>query len=365
MTSTSSLLERTTGPLDDLRRAGLDLALRNRVLGWVLIKRERRFAVLAPLHAAAAFALAVWMPVLPFVLGPIFLGVPHVVADLRHLVVRRKLDRWWRTAVFFACASLIGVAAAQEARVLRPATATQLESTILVLWAALGVSAGTMQSRRWSRGLAGLAAVGAMAAVAFRWPEAWRLAFLHGHNVVAIAVWAALFRPRGRRLMAAWPALLAIGGAGLLASGLLYRVALESRAATLFGLHVLQAADWVVPASWPVDAALGVTSAYVFLQSIHYAIWLYFIPQDDRRGQGTPTFRMSVRSLTADIGAGGLALASLAGATVLAGALLQILRARALYLSLSLFHGYLELVLVGYLLTSASRADSAGPGCRK
>jgi len=211
MTTIASLLERTTGPLDDLRRAGLDLALRSRAFSRVVIKRDRRFAVLAPLHAAAAFTLAVWIPVLPFVLGPIVLGVPHVLADLRYLVVRRDLDRWWRNTVFVACGSLIGVAAAQEARVLRPAAAAQLESTIVVLWAALGVTAGTMRSRSWQRGLLGLAAVAALAVVAFHWPQAWRLAFLHGHNLVALGVWAALFRPRGRRLFVAWPALLAIG----------------------------------------------------------------------------------------------------------------------------------------------------------
>src|SRR5262249_39265661 len=114
-----------------------------------------------------------------------------------------------------------------------------------------------------------------------------------------------------------------------------------------FGLDFGELPRWLAP-SLPPRLAAGVAASYVFLQSIHYAVWLGWIPQEDVRAEGTLTFRMSARSLASDFGPIGLALVTLAMLAVIVGALANARRARDLYVSLAMFHAYLELAMIGY-----------------
>jgi hypothetical protein len=143
------------------------------------------------------------------------------------------------------------------------------------------------------------------------------------------------------------PLLLIVGGAALLASGVFARTTLFSGAPQLFGLHVLAASDGLAPGA-ATQYAVGLTSAYAFLQSVHYAVWLIYIPQDDTRAQGTTTFRMSAKNLLGDYGSAGLLAIGLASLAVVAGAFLSPLGTQRLYLSLAFFHGYMELALVAF-----------------
>jgi hypothetical protein len=129
---------------------------------------------------------------------------------------------------------------------------------------------------------------------------------------------------------------------------------LASPFAAFLGLHVLGVASWVAPFANP-RVAVGMTTAYLFLQSVHYSAWLNWIPQEQQPGRGTLTFRMSVRSLFADLGAAGVAAVSLAVAAVLLGACFNAMSSQRLYLSLATFHGYLELALLAYFWTLGGR----------
>jgi hypothetical protein len=81
---------------------------------------------------------------------------------------------------------------------------------------------------------------------------------------------------------------------------------------------------------------------------VHYLVWLVLIPQDDVAAQGTATFRMSARSLLRDLGRFGLAAIALGTLLVAVGALFEARATRELYLSLAMFHVYLELALAGW-----------------
>jgi len=120
-----------------------------------------------------------------------------------------------------------------------------------------------------------------------------------------------------------------------------------------FGANVFLAANFLAPRA---PGALGpaIVVSYVFLQSIHYMAWLAWIPDSVGQAEGTRTFKMSTRGLVNDFGAIGLALLLLASVAVILGAAFNPSRARAAYLSLSAFHGYLELAAAAYLATRAS-----------
>jgi hypothetical protein len=338
-----ALLERTAAPLDVARRATLRLLLRSRAAGAVLSRRDRRLAFIVSVHAVVAFALAVYLPLLLLVLGPVLLGVAHVAADVRHLVLRRELPRWWKAAVAVGCALLIALRVVD----VRGASIVRLEMATVAVWLVVAVVSGADVAGSRARALVGLVVVGALGAVAVRWPHATWFAFVHVHNLVALAIWLVLFRKKLSAI--AIPAGIITLGAVLLLSGAMVPVTWQVGNRELFGVHLLNTVDWIAPM---VSTRLGIAlvTSFAFLQSVHYLVWLVAIPQDDVRGEGTPTFRMSARAWMRDFGSWGMLAIALAAGAVLAGALVDVLRTRALYLSLAMFHGYMELALLAYFL---------------
>lgn len=347
-------LERAARPLDQVRGALLQGLARRGPLAAILVSKERRLTALSIGHACVAFALAACLPVLMFVLGPILLGVAHVAADVRYLMLRRGLSRGWLYSLFATSVGFLTLRILELSRVVERAASYELGAAALWMGAAALVAA--RHGGAWSRAGCALLAIAALWLVAARDPGTAQLVFLHLHNLVALVAWAFLFRARPRPLLV--PALIIGAGAALLASGALYRLALYGPGATFLGLHVLRVSDWLAP-GLRGDFAVGLVTAYVFLQSIHYAIWLNLIPQEQTLGQGTLTFRMSLRSLLADFGAKGLAFVVVAAGTVLVLGALSPERTRNVYVSLATFHGYLELTMLTYFWVGRRSATRA------
>src|SRR6188472_4040084 len=101
-TFTDSLLS----PLDRARTALFVRATRVPLLRPVLLEKRRRVPALLLLHASAALVLSVLSPTLLLIAGPLLLGVPHLLADLRYLVLRPALSRALRRLLLGGCAAL-------------------------------------------------------------------------------------------------------------------------------------------------------------------------------------------------------------------------------------------------------------------
>jgi hypothetical protein len=347
-------VERAAEPLDKARKAWLALCLQSRLLKAVLSRRASRIAALASLQAVVAFGLALYFPVLLFALGPVLFGVAHVAADVRYLVLRQELAGWWRHVVWLGCAALLAVRTSTALGV--SMDATTLETLLAAAFLATASVAGRARGGSTSRTALSLSATVAAATAALLHPDGARLVFLHAHNLIAVGLWLYLFA--ARRRSAALPLFLIAAFAGLLASGALYRTTLASPGASAFHLHVFTISDWIAPFA-RADLAVGLVSAFVFLQSMHYGVWLSSVPQETLKTQGTTTFRMSVRSWFSDFGVpGGLAIA-VAAVAVLLGGVFELHRTRELYLSLAMFHGYLELALLAYFFVLRG-----GPRCK-
>ncbi len=336
-------------PLDELRGLGLRVLVA-RPFGRVLARRRSvRVPLLMAAHALAAFALALLAPALLIAVAPLVLGVPHLASDVRHLLLRRASPRWWLGASAAFAALLIAIRALAEAS---PALAPSLaaEQGVAAAWVLLGAiggavagaSGGRGRARAWSIPLAALA----VAAFAVGAPRAFRMALLHGHNLLAVVIWLALFRPRGRLV---WlPVVIVLGGAGLLASGALLAVTIKHGALSFGGLHLFAAADWLAP-GLPDDAALALAMTFAFLQSVHYAIWLGGIPAGDRPGDGGRSLRAVARELLHDFSPAGVAIVAALALLVAGAGLVQPAVTRRLFLSLGTFHGWLELAVLAYL----------------
>lgn len=353
--SVETLLHRAALPLDRARSAAFGLARRSPPIVRVIASRDARLQALALLQAAIAFALSAFCPVLLFVLGPLLLGVPHVASDVRYLLLRRGLRRpvLVGTAAFSAALVAVRVAAEATRRGTLLAPLEFAVAGVFVGWAALA-AASEGASRRRATVAVTVAVALALAACVF--PTGARLVFVFAHNAVALVLWAALFRTRRNVLVV--PLAATAGLAALLATGAVSTFTLRHGLPASFGLHAIAAADGMAP-GLRADLATGLLSAFVFLQAVHYAVWLFFVPQDDARGEGLTPFSLTAQNLLADFGAPGLTLVALASLGVIAFSLFDVVRTARLYLSLATFHGYLELALSAYFFTRGGRAAFA------
>lgn len=323
--------ESALAPLDGARAALYRLV--TPWLGSWLVDRERRVAMMLVVGVLGGLAGTLLLPFTMLVWAPLILGVPHLFAELRYLVVRpglhRRLGAWLLVggplvAVTFTGDPRLGVAAA-----LGP---------LLLARAAPG-----------RRALLGLA-VGAALLAAWRWPWESVLVLMHGHNAVALALWWA-WRPNRPPIQLA--GVLLAGGVYLaLALGLLDPFVVGWRP-FVAGVDLNTLAAEITPGG--TLASYHLLLAYVFGQSMHYAAWLRLVPEDDRPRYTPRPFRASLRALRAEFGDAPLWLAFGVFAFFFAWGLYAASPARMAYLGLALFHGYLELALAAWAWVEGRR----------
>jgi hypothetical protein len=324
-------------PLDRARTALFVRALAVAPLRAVLVEKRRRGPALLLLHGGAAFALSVFAPTLLLVVGPLLLGVPHLLADLRYLALRPRLPMLARAWLLGGALLMLGLRLAELAGF---ATLLCYELPFAALWVAGSAALGARRLRD-PRLFAIVALASVFASAGWLAPGALRLVMAHAHNPIALVVWALMFCPaRGRAWVVA--ATLGVATLLLLATPLAW-FGFKHGVSQSLGLHAFAAADQLAPFVRSAPLALGVVASFAFLQSIHYAVWLHAIPQEATRGEGTLSFRMSFRALLGELGPWGFGLAALVMALVPLCGLIAPLRTQSIYLSLATFHGYLEL----------------------
>ena len=306
-------------PLDALRSALLRRA--TPVLGPLYANRQRRVLWLGASSVMLALATTLGAPVAMLAFGPLVLGIPHLLADVRYLVIRPKAHH--ELGLWFAAPMII---------------ATSLGELPAVGFAASVVVAAYTPANFWRRVVVGVMALG-LTLAAKQWPYELQLGLLHVHNLVAVALWW-FWRPRPKSHLVI-PALIAAGSALILWRGEAIVASWWAPAtATSFGEFIEQ----TVPT---IDATLAarVVLLFAFLQSVHYALWLRLIPDDDRERVAPRTFKASFIALTNDLSTPLVTVAAVGVVGLIAWAVFDAGAARSGYLRVAAFHGYLELAM--------------------
>lgn len=323
------VLDHVWAPLDHTRRALL-VALGG--FGRRLVReRELRVGLGALLALVVAFVGATVLPVVLLALGPILLGVPHVLSDVRYLVVRRGLHR--RTLAVIAAVPLLASAIVGHVWLALAGAAT------------VALFASTSPTRRAVVAIG----FGALAVVAARHRYVADLVFAHAHNAIAVVLWL-LWRPRIGRWHLAAIALYVLAAAAIVLG--LHEPWLTGLDHRFVGFALEDATASLVPAAWqdrPISSRLVIL--FAFAQSIHYAVWLRLVPDDDRERATPRTFRASWRALRADLGPWLLGAFALTALGVAVWALVDLGAARHGYLRAALFHGQLELMALALVAT--------------
>jgi len=288
-------------------------------------RTDLRLATIGAALVLAALVVTTVAPLWLIGLAPIALGVPHVLADVRYLVVRPGFHlriALWITVLGGSIAAALGLGLAGG------------------LLGAAGAIAFA-RAEKWKRAVGVVIAI-ALAAIAFRARYRADILFAHLHNVVAVGFFVAWRRRdvRANVLLVA----VAVLGTALLLSG-------AADAALLRASIPGNKLDWptLVHALAPVaDARLGMrlVATYAFLQCVHYVVWLHFVPRESPRADRTLR-----RDLTWWILGPSIAVA----VVIAAWATRDLAAARAGYLKLAFAHGFIELAAGAVLLVEGRR----------
>lgn len=285
----------------------------------------------------SAFAFVSVFPLWAVALGPLLWGIPHVLSDLRYLVLREGHHRSPLRAALFVLAAGLGL------------TPLGLGGALLGC-AALALSA---RSNPWRR-LAVLAALLALALACVASRGRAELAFVHLHNAVALLLWALWRRKRDAVL---WVVLgLTAAGAVACLAGL--PAALGRWASPWPGLTASALAPDLVPVEGAAQVERWIT-LYAFGQAVHYLAWMRLLPEEDAAQEGPRSFVQSARSLLRDAGSWVVGLCALLTAGLFAWGLADAARARGAYLWLTGFHGYVELAALSLWLAGEPRRGGA------
>jgi hypothetical protein len=344
-------LELAAVPLDVARRTTMRLATRSALVTRLLARRDSRIACLASLQIVVLFALALRAPVALFFLGPIVFGVAHLAADVRYLVLRRAPPRSLVVGSVLFALALTALQTGAQLHLVSIRRADPIAVALGVAWIGLALAVALRDKLRTLAvsallllSIAGVLVTHAHLAVA---------ALIHLHDVVAVVAWLYLFR---RRLgWTAVPLALIVGFSAWLLSGRYLSWTYAHGGLVAFGTYADRLGAWLAPGVRP-EVAEAVVTAFVFLQGVHYAAWTGWIPQDDLRTEGTPTFRMSVRALAKDFGPIVLPLIAVVALAFVGLAFWNVRESLRWYMTFATSHAWFECAFLAYFVLSGERA---------
>ena len=313
--------------------------------------RSLRVGSIALVGFAGAILLALKFPLWQLALGPIILGIPHLLGDLRYLILHRQLHH---SRSFWLLVVLPLVYFTYHPHVL---------ATMVALWGA-GLVAIHQRSRldptlsdtpsvfhlKRILCLSVIALFGML--LSYWYPKEALFTLLHSHNVITLSIWWFWRSHRGRT---EWVSLLCLMIASVIivfgwdASEWRQTLNTDLSHPAYLSLPYFEATlAMVFPEAWRPQVVV----LYALLQSAHYLVWIRLIPEDDRIIETPVTFRSSLKRLRIDFGRIFLLLTLTACCALIIWSIFDVAAARLNYLRWISAHASLEIATLGYLFVA-------------
>ncbi len=318
-------------------------ALRVRWLRWLgpvgrrLVRdRELRVSVLFSAVVVTALLGTMLVPLWLLVLGPLVWGVPHIAADIRYLAVRPGFTR--RPALW-----IVG-----------GATLLLIGAGVDLVWGFVGSAGVALMARApLKRRVLAAGVVLVVGLMLVPLGNGGDVLFGHLHNALAVGLWW-LWRPRRGRLH--WIPLVLLVGAS---AWLLLGPSVELVGARFEWHPAGDSADrqlWRLAPGLAPMLGMRLVLLFCLLQSVHYAMWLQMIPDEERARDTVMTFRASLQDLEADLGRVAVGVMVALSVGMIAWACWDMLAAGRGYFRMARFHGHLEVMAVVLLVLEGRRA---------
>jgi hypothetical protein len=285
-------------------------------------------------------AFAVFFPLWALLLGPLLLGVPHLLATVRY--VPRLPSRRFLTSIgsAFVLIALVRIAIGdgEWMRHHPGGLETLLAVAAALTWASRGYFNGV-------RAVPALLAILALTVASFTRPLETIGFLILAHNFVAFFYWIK-HASSGRDRAVAYGALAAFSALTAMIFAGVFDAWIPSHAFEILGgaLSADTIGSQILP--WSADAAVWTRAvcAYAFGQGVHYFVWMKAIPEQDLKFEHSLSFRGSWRQLRHSFGGYVLSAAAVLSIGLLVyAAFTGWPEARLLYFSLAAFHGYFEI----------------------
>ena len=298
-------------------------------------------------------------PVWVLLLAPLVFGVPHILNDLRLLILRPPAPVASR--LLLVIAGPLFVMTLMRGSLLLGAPRFPAPEVGLGFAAVLGAAWVVSKERGAIRHTLLLSILALGVACSLR-PHWCALILGHGHNLMAVALWLAfMHRAQVPRRAQICLALLFLALVGALLLGL----ASAGNPAPIAGLSFAGLRDALAPGLSP-EAGNRVVMSFAFAQLMHYSIWVFLLPACARASQpstsgvsqGRRTPSTVLADLRKELGQRGLAFCIVALISLPLLGLLDATGARSAYLSIVLFHGWLEIALVVYWLGGRTSSET-------
>lgn len=309
----------------------------------LIVARDGRVALFGVVGLLFAFVGALAFPSWTIGIGTVVLGVPHVLSDVRYLVVRRDYTR--RLSLYAAVAiSVVGAALGLGLR-----------------GALVGALLATACSRAspLRRALVG-SGITLLLAVAWHFGAVADLVYAQAHNLVAVLFFGLFVHTRTRDV--GGPEALRPSGKKAYLPLVVFAV-LAGFLLTPYGLDALVWAGGLLPSRAPAELDVGTLAGqiapladpswavrgvvfFAFAQAAHYVVWLRLVPELDRPSSRPRSFTQSARALVRELTPWGCAFFGSGFVVFVVWGIVSLARARIAYLQSAFFHGYLELAVL-------------------
>ena len=293
-----------------------------------LFVRDRELRVTANALVAVTVALATVLaaPFWTLAITPIVLGVPHLLANLRYMIVRPGFHRRRLLCVVAG----VPLAAAALGGGIR---AGLIASAAAVVCARTDALKRTLALAIITATWFGVMAVGRFADVVFA----------HVHNVIAVVFWL-VWRRRTTRWHWLPIALMAMCTLAIIAGR--FDGIIDWTTGHVGMPASISVADQLARLTPGADGMFGFRCllVFAFAQSIHYAIWLRLVPDEDRPRATPRSFMASYRSLQQDLGPAVLVIAAIVFGAIGVRAAFGLAAGNNDYFALAQFHGSVEVI---------------------
>jgi len=333
---------------DCIRILILKTSMRFSVFRRIFMTRSQRLFLFFIASVFFHLFIALKFPLWILLIGPLVLGVPHVLSSIRYVPKLAGINREFLSnklyssigSFFVLMAALRIWTANQNLPVIhRYPNAMEMIGCVL----AVGLI-GLLSKHGKKRIMVAASVLFVLFFVSFKYPLETIGGLVLIHNFVGFLFW--IKRAKSKRDSLSAVVSLAIFSAitVLILVGA-FDVFMSERATGIFGgtLNELSIGSLIFPNS-SFSIWSRAVSAYAFGQGVHYFVWLKAIPEQELPYEHPVSFSQSARLLIADMGVklvltGGV----LAVGLILFAIFKSFPEARLLYLGSSAFHGYFEI----------------------